>query len=170
MEVAGKVLYHVHRKTCEANQWYVGNVIEFSKMRYNYFFNYYIHNIIRKSDDNIDPHEKIKEYATLIRELIYEEVRSSRFKELPSRRHCIWLCDIDSLGFWRNNLYNDCEIYKVEVTGNLHECYADTLDDDNINYEILYKTAIDYWSGVCYGNHLEKEYLLEGEIKIIEKI
>lgn len=170
MEVAGKVLYHIHRKMYEVNQWYVGNVIEFTKKKYNCFFSYYVNNNIRKSDNNIDFYVKIKEYATLIRELVYEEVRNSQFKELPSRRHCIWLCDNDSLRFWINNLDNDYEIYKVKATGNLHKCYADTLDDENINYQILYQKAMDYWSGKCYGNPLEKEYLLEGKIRIIEKI
>ena len=137
---------------------------------YNYYFNYYNQNNIRKSGSDFSSEQKIKEYAILIRELVYEEVRNSNFPWLPSRRHCVWLCDKDSLKFWGNNLHNDYEIYKVKAIGNLHKCYADSLDDENINYAILYKKAMDYWTGICYGNPLEKEYLLEGRINIVERI
>jgi hypothetical protein len=106
----------------------------------------------------------------LIRELVYEEVRFKYFNDLPSRRHCIWLCDENELHLWNNTLGGEHDIYKVKVTGKIHSCYAGALDDDNINYKILFYKALSYWRGECIGNPMEKEYLFEGKVELIEKV
>lgn len=170
MNIQNQIYYHIHKNIFAPDNWKIGNKIVFCKDYYNFFFDYYIKINIQKSDTTLDKDAKIKEYATLIRELVYEEVRSNHFPNLPSRRHCIWLCDEGTMNLWRNTLEGDCSVYKVKVTGNIHSCYAGALDDDNINYQILFEKACAYWRGECIGNPLEKEYLLEGEVEILERM
>lgn len=170
MKVVNKDFYHIHRTGLISDQWYVGNKIVFSKDYYNVYFDFYVNFNIQKTNSEISQDVKITEYAIFIRELVYEEVRTLLFSDLPSRRHCIWLCDEKSLQFWSNTFANEGTIYKVRATGNLHECYAGALDDDNINYNILFQKATAYWRGECIGSPLEKEYILEGEVEIIQKM
>ncbi len=107
----------------------------------------------------------------MIRELVYEEIRLKYFSDLPSRHHCIWLCERENLEIWLNELKgSQLEICKVRVTGNIHKCYAGALDNTNINYKLLCEKAKKYWNGECIGNSEAKEYLLEGRVEVIEKI
>lgn len=150
--------------------WYIGNEIVFSKDEYNDFFRFYCEYTIAKNDEKIPIEQKLKEYGILIRELIYEEIREKNFSDLPSRRHCIWLCDIEGLEFWKNNLEAGAKIYEVEATGNIHEAYEDSLDDNNINYKTLSNLAKEYWSGQGGKRSCAKEYLLEGKIVILNEL
>ena len=170
MQVRNKEYYHIHRKEFASDKWKIGNKIVFCKDYYNYLFDYYLKFNLQKSDNSIPDNVKIKEYTMLIRELVYEEVRTAYYPSLPSRRHCAWLCDKNELELWKNTLGGDFEIYKVIANGNIHECYAGALEDDNINFRILYEKAIAYWNGECIGNPLEKEYLFEGEIVLVDKM
>lgn len=170
MQIKEQKFYHIHRKNYTDDKWYVGNEIIFSKEFYNAFFNYYIKINMMKSDSSVPNEVKIKEYALMIRELVYEEVRSKYFNGLPSRRHCIWLCDETDVNLWKNTLQGEYDVYKVLATGNIHKCYAGALDDENINYEILFNKAVAYWNGELIGNPEEKEYLFEGKIRILERL
>ena len=170
MNIENGIYYHVHRRCSAEGEWVVGDTIEFNQEIYNNFFGFYIHRNMKKTDYSIDINEKIKEYTMLIRELVYEEVRFKWFSDLPSRRHCIWLCDQTQLDYWQNTLGGECDIYKVKVSGNMHACYAGALDDDNMNYQILSEKALSYWTGECVGNPIEKEYLFEGKVELIEKL
>jgi hypothetical protein len=170
MDIKDGIYYHIHNRMFAPDSWKIGNKILFCKEYYNFFFNYYVNVNLKKSNCALDIDTKLKEYTMLIRELIYEEVRNKYFPELPSRRHCAWLCDEDALELWKNTLGRDCDVYKVRATGNIHCCYAGGLDNDNINYNILFKKAFMYWKGECIGNPLEKEYLFEGEIEVLQKV
>lgn len=170
MIIKNDIFYHIHKRGIFEDKWKVGNTIDFNQDSYNAFFGYYIQNNIKKTDSSLDSDIKIKEYSMLIRELVYEEVRFKHWSSLPSRRHCIWLCGVDELKLWKDTLKGELDIYKVRVTGNIHTCYAGALDDDNINYKTLYNKAMSYWKGECIGNLLEKEYLFEGRVELIEQI
>lgn len=170
MQIENEIYYHVHKKDYEPEKWEVGKIFEFNKDAFNYFFNFYSIENIKKTRTDIEDWKKIKEYSILIRELVYEEVRYKCFSGLPSRRNCVWLCDKESLPLWEGKIGGDYDIYKVKATGNIHSCYAGALDDTNINYKILSEKAIVYWSGECIGDINEKEYLFEGRIELLEKI
>lgn len=170
MRVKGKVLYHIHKSNMFDERWKVGNKLCFSKKEYNSFFGFYTKYIIEKNEEKIAAESKIKEYTMLIRELIYEEVRRNEFPRLPSRRHCIWLCDKETLGLWLNTLGEDTSVYRVKVSGNLHMCCGEQLEDNSINYTILTDAARRYWSGENAKTSKEREYLLEGKVEIIEEL
>ena len=170
MQVNREVFYHIHRKNIHPEKWKVGNKLYFSKKEFNSFFGYYTKYVIEKNCKTITDDSKIREYTMLIRELVYEEIRRSEFPMLPSRRHCIWLCDEDTLNLWLNTLEGDVSVYKVKVSGNLHMCCGEMLEDNRINYTILTDVARRYWKGENAQTSKEREYLLEGEVEIIEEL
>lgn len=172
MNVENEIYYHVHRVQ-QDNQWKVGNVFSFDQNKYNKFFEYYNQNVLVSTGEYQyqELYKIMNEYAMLIRELVYEEIRLKKYPDYPSRQHCIWLCNKENLGTWLNALKEgQLEIYKVRVTGKIHKCYGGALENTNINYKLLCEKAEEYWSGKCVGDPEAKEYLLEGKVEVIEKI
>lgn len=112
-------------------------------------------------------------YATLARELIWEQVRLSHFPDHPSRQKCLWLCDQDSIKFWIDQIKNQegkFQILEVSATGNACECYQNFLLCILHAKPEYIKNAHSYWKGEVSGTY-SKEILFEGSLfvkKVIE--
>ena len=132
--------------------------------------------------DNISPEElkKILLFArsyTLnssinTREMILEEVRRESYPTLPSRYSCIWLTDDDSFFHWLQELKSGKkEICTVEVNGNLFLSADSLLPSISIPNDEMYKQAHKYWNPdpEYLKTATDREYLFEGELKIIKK-
>lgn len=110
------------------------------------------------------------------REMALEEVRKQKFPHLPSRKHSIWLCDENSLEFWKDELVKEeqdtLDLYKVLITGELFKSSDSFIPDNNVNYETILKQAEIYWNPIFETELQESkaEYLFQGKVKILEKI
>lgn len=108
----------------------------------------------------------LKEQAIFIRETIFEEVRSAYFPELPSRKSCIWLIKDNAVQYWWNTLGGNKKIFKVEVTGTLHNTDQKPLINDTVSHDTLRAHAFEYWTGADGSNPIEEELLFEGIVKV----
>lgn len=135
--------------------------------------------------DNISP-EELKEilwfaraYAANssinTREMILEEVRRESYPTLPSRYKCIWLTDEEGIEFWIPEIIKKdgkYEIYKVNADGNLFLSTNTLLPDCYLKNKAMYEQAHKYWNPnpEYLKTAKDKEYLFEGELKLIKKI
>ena len=108
------------------------------------------------------------------RELILEEVRYKHFNKLPSRRSCIWLTDEESLDTWCNLLsYKDKDsIFEVEADGNIFVSTDKLLPPSHYAHDLMYKCAFNYWNPKeeDLKDAKDKEYLFEGNLKILRRV
>ena len=112
----------------------------------------------------------------LLREYILESVRLREFPQYVSRAHCLYLTDKDSLTFWKSEL-SDYELYKVEVTGNLFSSYECLLPQRNQSILTQEYQAKCYWQAnlddyLKFMEHSlqDKEYLFQGNVKVLKKM
>ena len=152
MEVKNVEYFHIHTIGEHSSLWKVGNRINWVQKRNNLFYDYYNTNGFLYNDgtgplpfrqalerflsgneqekqtqalDIIQwSKEVIKSQSMFIREQIFEEVRSSYFPHLPSRKTCIWVCTKDAVEYWLKtlNLHNQKsqKIFKLQLTGSLY--------------------------------------------------
>lgn len=129
-----------------------------------------IHNIVKK--------HQYGDYATtLLRELIFEEVRNLNFPSLPSRKKCIYLFNYEDVPFTnlvqtlkRMNLIQG-KLFEVHVDPNkacLHTADAVWLDGIFLKYEEMRERAQDYWLGKLTSDP-KVEVLLEGEYIVAQE-
>ena len=108
------------------------------------------------------------------RELILEDVRLRKFKELPSRYRCMWLTDKDGLDAWIEKLNTDenTQVYEVEAEGNIFKTREALLPKVYIPYNDMYKQAMHYWnpSNDDLKNVDDREYLAYGEVKLLKRV
>ena len=118
-----------------------------------------------------DSMAKIRNLSLKNREEALEEIRKEKYPNLPSRYHCIWVCDEKSLDFWITKLRKDSIIYKVELNGELFKSSDSFLPEDGEKKENQKIQADKYWNPVFTDNDQEKtaEYLFQGKVKIIEE-
>ena len=96
-------------------------------------------------------------------ETLAESIRSATNPRLPSRLHCLYVCDESSVRYWynyfqkRNQRWTRPIIYELQLTGQLFGTYAEYL-------EIPY-----YWEPTAEFNPSHKEGLFEGLYKVIRE-
>lgn len=83
---------------------------------------------------------------------------------LPSRKHCLFVCKKEDVRYWFNYIEKrrnkQCFIYKIKLDGNLLWTYADYLSNDK--YE-------EYWHPSVELKFREHEGLFVGDYTIISK-
>lgn len=106
------------------------------------------------------------------RETALENYRKNNFNFLPSRLHSIYLTDEKGVSYWIDALdAKDYDLYRVEVTGNIFKTNEQLLPDETLSYKDAYENSFNYW----HPNFKKvpdntNEYLVNGKIKILEKI
>lgn len=187
-----KVFYHIHKIGICDEKWQVGNVLEIKQnefIKYSLNFSSYIDIYNRKKvpiknavefaqkSDDISTQlfllskskDIISEYQILVREIGFEEVRKSKFNNLPSRYNCIWLCRKDQIGYWIKQLnYQRYVIYKVEIYNEPFKSRNSLISLPNDSYIDVCEKAQKYW---CYNNdkdYEDDEYLYGGKFKILD--
>lgn len=116
---------------------------------------------------------KISYYGNMFkRETALENFRKDNFKQLPSRLHSIYLTDEKGIDSWIEKLgANKFKLYRVEATGNIFKTNEQLLPRENLDYEQTYKDAYNYWNpNFKKVPDDANEYLVQGKIKILEKI
>lgn len=116
-------------------------------------------------------HEFLSAYIKVVREMHFENVRTKKFPELPSRLHCIWLTEsVEDARYWVNRLSDrvNCRIFRVEVNGRMHKANEGHLSQEAEPYECTLRRANEYWSGVTSNGR--NEILFEGGLRVLEHV
>jgi hypothetical protein len=112
-------------------------------------------------------------YCKYLRELIWENVRSSEFPEKPSRQRCIWLAEgEDNLKYWLPRIPASAEthrIFRVKPKGMFHYASDEHLMKDAELYPESLEKARKYWRGDI-AQKCAQEILFEGTLDIIEEV
>ena len=118
-----------------------------------------------------DSKNKIYGLSLKNREEALEEVRKEKYPNLPSRYHCIWVCDEKSLDFWLKKLNENSTIYKLLLNGELFKSSDSFLPEDGETKKKQKSEADKYWNPVFINDDEEKtaEYLFQGKVKILER-
>ena len=116
-------------------------------------------------------HKAIREMGKYIREVIFEEIRKEDFSDIPSRLTGMWLTEKADIDGWLKELGGQkLDIYRVAVTGEIHQGSAEHLNFDALSHRELRKNARAYWSGKGLKNNSINEIIFEGKVNLLEKI
>lgn len=117
-----------------------------------------------------DLHENLLQYLKWTREEIFENIRKSNFNNLPSRKTCIWLTEIENIPKWWKMFKNSTskKILEIEIEPNSKLHYADgfLIKTETLKINQYEELAMSYWSGKI-ENNVENEILFEGTFKVI---
>lgn len=200
MNIKNKIYYHISKKPNPyQNLWEVGNTINLTQKQLNNFSAFYEHYYPYLTIDNtkysileacriiqahklyLNPNNTesiiqsmssiINEMALYLRETIFEEIRTTYFPNLPSRKYCIWVCEREAIPFWQNKLRlgNDYSIYELNLTGIMHKADEKYLKAEILPADQIRSNAFKYWTGTNDLNPLEQEILFEGIVEIKNK-
>lgn len=115
----------------------------------------------------------INAQLTLIRELIFEEVRKEYFSNCISRYNAIQVipCQRESLSYWLPLLKKPkAKVYKLALTGKIHRANCNLLTTDINTPKQMQENAYQYWLGNNEENAIDDECLFEGVAKVLEVI
>lgn len=129
--------------------------------------NLYLLQDIRRIIDS--SYDVIKEMSLFLRETIWEEVRMDRFPDLPSRKHCVWLCEKHSVSYWYGIFNNSKKILQVSATGKIHKADQRLLAHSILPGKELRTRAIKYWEGADGEKPEEEEILFEGTLEVVRE-
>lgn len=209
MKVVNKKMYHYHRRDIHPELWIPKKKIIvddnfnslFGKM-YEPLLSHAVELYLMYLEDPINNkssldafnnilNEGIQKYTEIFkRETILEVSRRLKDSSLPSREHCIWLCDEEGIVHWKDAL--DCshhpessfnghlasdtvtilEIFQVSVTGDLFRTSDFFIPDSYLPTEELFEESKKYWDPNFTEKYQERqtEYLFQGELKILKKL
>lgn len=125
------------------------------------------------SDTLLEVLPLVRSQLTLIRELIFEEVRKEYFPGKLSRYQGLQVIPAkkESLAFWLPQLKTaNAKIYKIELTGKLHRAPYTTLDVNSVPPNYIRYNAYQYWLGNENKEADNDECLFEGLVKVLEVI
>lgn len=194
------IYYHIHKINTKVDNslWHVGAVIEIGNEINDFYrqsleFKPVIDDflghknfpwinaseyVLRFDPTNFIEHKKLlnfgkyitAEYAMLLREIAYEEVRSKYFNNLPSRTKCIYLCKENQLEFWKTQFSSKYKVFKVKVFGDVFKSSNDFIPLPTDSYKEILEKAKKYWSYSSSKEKITDEYLYVGKIEILEEI
>ena len=108
------------------------------------------------------------------RETSLEDCRKDNYSSLPSRLHSIYLCDKDGLEYWQDNIIEqnkESEIFKVYATGTIFKTNEQLLPKEETTYGESYNASFKNWNPKFKNvPNYANEYLVQGKIKILEKL
>lgn len=120
--------------------------------------------------ERIRRHNFIEEnYATYIKEEIFEAIRLQYYPDLPSRFNCVFL--FSEMTFAKESYANQgaykAYVYEVElVEGKLIKVEMDLLRCDGATFEEINSCAHKYWKQLKQPNSATLEILLNGQAKV----
>jgi len=197
VQIKNRIFYHIHRFGPHSSIWKVGNRINWvrkNKNIFNSFFDTYRF-MTDNTNGNGSKHllaaiecfrqqaidfkqaqindylemayTVIKEQGMFIRETIFEEVRSSYFPHLPSRKTCIWVFEKEAIEYWWDSLEAQQKfILELQLTGSMHHADQKYLVNDTLDHDTLRSLAFEYWTGTEGNKSIEEEILFEGVIDV----
>lgn len=106
------------------------------------------------------------------REMAMEQYRKDNNSNLPSRLHCVYATDEDSLDTWRKKaINNDIEVYRIDIFEEPFKTSEIFIPDESFSYKDMYSNSYNYWNPKFKNiGNASNEYLVKGKIKILEKV
>ena len=198
-------LYHIRKFYDEEEDYHVGQILEFNKEKNNnlreYLLNsdgYYLDHYNEKQlywerlehifniDLNKVPKDKLERMKSYLnnylhkngmyrRESVLEEVRREKYIEKPSRYHCMWLTNEESLDSWIMLLSAEKDhfsVFEMELDGNLFCSTDELLPDPDHKLKEIYEEAEKYWNPTPKDieDSIKREYIFEGIAKVKRKV
>jgi hypothetical protein len=113
-----------------------------------------------------------RHFMMLARELLWEQIRVSEFRENPSRQRAMWLfANANNAPHWesmlKSNVTGQSQLIEVEVTGRVHECDAGLLLGDSESLDESERKARAYWRGDMLPAASQPEVLFVGSLKVV---
>lgn len=117
--------------------------------------------------------ELSRHLASLIGELVWEDIRKKEFPHLPSRQRCIWLIpDMDGVKYWVSRLGftpGTYQVLRVRCQGRMHVASEQYLLGDSVPLDEAISRARQYWLGVIPEQNA-KEIIFEGRLTVHEVV
>ena len=115
-------------------------------------------------------------YDVFVKELALEEVRASKFPELPSRLHCMYLSiskdialqNIESMSKNIEKNGKQFQAIAVKLNGTIFRAGKFYMTRESESYEHYKEKAYKYWSQKDLKDEEVKEVLFEGEAEVVE--
>ena len=115
-------------------------------------------------------------YDVFVKELALEEVRESKFPDLPSRLHCMYLSiskdialkNIESMSKNKEKNGNQFQAIAVKLNGKIFKAGKFYMTRESESYEYYKEKAYGYWSQKDLKDEEVKEILFEGEAEVVE--
>ena len=115
-------------------------------------------------------------YDVFVKELALEEVRESKFPDLPSRLHCMYLSigkdialqNIDSMSKNKEKNGKQFQAIAVKLNGKIFKAGKFYMTRESESYEYYKEKAYGYWSQKDLKDEEVKEILFEGVAEVVE--
>lgn len=116
--------------------------------------------------------ETILKASVFKREMAMEQFRKDNNIELPSRMHCLYALDEDSLDYWKNNLRDgDLELFRIDAMDVVFKTSEQFIPMEQLDYKTFYDASYSYWNpNLSKVKSSSCEYLIKGKVKILEKL
>ena len=112
-------------------------------------------------------------HLSVIRELIFEDVRRTFFPEKFSRLTGVHIIPAtkEALAFWLPKLKTPhAKIYKLELTGKIHSSPLALLSTNSLAADFLTNRAYQYWLNEVSLDSPDDEYIFEGIARVLDII
>ncbi|WP_425490125.1 DUF2441 domain-containing protein [Dyella telluris] len=108
----------------------------------------------------------------MLREVVFEQVRSVSFPKSPSRTTCLWVSrSIEDARYWLERIPHSGEkrIYELKLEdGVIHEAHEGHLSEESENIQELEGRAFQYWSGARAATG-GRELLCGGKLTVLKR-
>ncbi|MHA2852843.1 DUF2441 domain-containing protein [Paenibacillus lautus] len=113
----------------------------------------------------------LNHYVRLVRELMFEEVRSSHFPDHPSRQRGIWVIPntLDSLEYWKKEL-GQGRLFKLKLSGKIHKANQEYLQINTNGLSYWREKAFHYWNEEPGLSVEQEECIFEGQVEVLEEL
>ena len=107
------------------------------------------------------------------REYALEECRKLYFKDLPSRKHSVWLAEKEQLEYWYSQLQpGELQLLLVEIEGKLFKSSDSFFPSKKLCISKKIEDSKRYWNPVFKTKEESNkaEFLFQGKIKILKRL
>lgn len=106
------------------------------------------------------------------RELAMEEFRKNNCPDKPSRLHTLYACNEEGLRFWLGQIHDgESDIYRIDVEQEPFVTNEELLPLESLSYGNKIQASYKYFHPKKKDlNGVTDEYLVQGRVKLLEKI
>ncbi|MDR2763112.1 MAG: DUF2441 domain-containing protein [Planctomycetaceae bacterium] len=180
MQIENQEFYHVHRIGRHSLLWTIGNQIDFTselvrdekKSLYDAVKSHSETNNMNADQSAASWNSTRDAIECYIEEEVFEEVRLAQFPHLPSRLCCFYPCRTEGETWyywhWYASPKQDIKIFKVLLTGVLHEADNSYMKHKIRLFNEIRNDATLYWNGIKTEWYLKTQKSIEQKTSTLE--